>query len=325
MMVIDPAVCARCARLGHPQCLGMERFAGHMFCGRCISNAIAEYSSFRDAHSRENWRRELALQVSTWKARAVQLIGISSTVGVAVGGAVAAAAGAAAGLAQGAVRGAVGAALTPRAMLPLPEGEREPELPALLPPPPPHSEPRPATSTSVALRRSRSYDNLPGKGTHCLACWTANKGHKGHVYAGDCQVIPGRSLWADQRPPDRAALVDQPAVQPQQSIAETAVGPHFTDIPVPEHGSFGSAVSLHEPPLAPHAPSEGEQADSRRFQQLEVNVQELRAELQGTREEMASVVTALAETADKLIAATERVDSLEFERALYRDEEERHD
>ena len=236
MMVIDPAVCARCTRLGHPECLGMEMFAGYMFCGRCISNAIAEYSSFRDAHSRENWRRELALQVSTWKARAVQLIGISSTVGVAVGGAVATAAGAAAGLAQGAVRGAVGAALTPRAMLPLPEGEREPELPALLPPPPPHSEPRPATSTSVALRRSRSYDNLPGKGTHCLACWTANKGHKGHVYAGDCQVIPGRSLWADQRPPDRAALVDQPAVQPQQSIAETAVGPHFTDIPVPEMG-----------------------------------------------------------------------------------------
>ena len=108
MMVIDPAVCARCARLGHPQCLGMERFAGHMFCGRCISNAIAEYSSFRDAHSRENWRRELALQVSTWKARAVQLIGIPSTVGVVVGGAVAAAAGAVAGLAQGAVRGAVG-------------------------------------------------------------------------------------------------------------------------------------------------------------------------------------------------------------------------
>ena len=150
----------------------------------------------------------------------------------------------------------------------------------------------PAPSTSVALRRSRSYDNLPGKGAHCLACWTANKGHKGHVYAGDCQVIPGRSLWANQRPHDRAALVDQPAVQPQQSIAETAVGPHFTDIPVPEHGSFGSAVSLHGPPLAPHAPSEGEQADSRRFQQLEVNVQELRAELQGTREEMASVVTA---------------------------------
>ena len=140
-IVVDPAVCARCNRMGHPECLGAEILAGHVFCGGRISTAIAEYSSFRDAQSREDWRRQVALQVSSWKARAVQLIGASSAVGVAVGGAVGMAAGAAAALAQGAFRGVVSAALSPRAILPPPD-QLDPVAPA-------------SPAASGLLRRSR--------------------------------------------------------------------------------------------------------------------------------------------------------------------------
>ena len=56
---------------------------------------------------REAWRRSLQNQVAGWKSRAIEAMGLSSTIGVAVGGAVVAVAGAAAGLAQGAVRGSI--------------------------------------------------------------------------------------------------------------------------------------------------------------------------------------------------------------------------
>ena len=119
-MTFEPAVCARCGTYGHPVCLGLERFCDFPFCSRCIPEVTAEYASFQDSQRRESWRRSITDQISTWKSRAVEAVGMSSTFGVVVGGAVATAAGAAAGLAQGAVRGAVEVVSTPRAALPPP-------------------------------------------------------------------------------------------------------------------------------------------------------------------------------------------------------------
>lgn len=82
--------------------MGTPGFFGHPFCATCIPRIIAEYASFQNAQRREAWQRSLETQIRTWKARAIETIGLSSTTGVAVGGVVAAAAGAAAGLAHGA-------------------------------------------------------------------------------------------------------------------------------------------------------------------------------------------------------------------------------
>ena len=79
----------------------MEKFLDYDFCAQCIPGVTAEYAKFQDSQLRATWRRSLTEQVQGWQRRAIEAIGVSSTIGVAVGGAIATVAGAAAGLATG--------------------------------------------------------------------------------------------------------------------------------------------------------------------------------------------------------------------------------
>ena len=107
MVVNDPTVCAGCGKYGHHQCLGLEDFHGYQFCIRCLPQVKSQYAAFLDSQRQEDWQRTLSGQLTSWRSRAIDAIGATSTLGVTVGGVVATAAGAAAGLAQGAVRGVV--------------------------------------------------------------------------------------------------------------------------------------------------------------------------------------------------------------------------
>ena len=100
-----PAMCSQRGVYGHPACLNLEYFQGYPFCGYCTLVVIRQYGAYEDSLRREQWRRSLGEQISTWKHRATQAMGVSAYVGVALGGAAASAAGAAVVFAQGVVRG----------------------------------------------------------------------------------------------------------------------------------------------------------------------------------------------------------------------------
>ena len=226
--VYEPSMCAGCGVFGHPVCLHLEHFMDYSFCRKCIPRAISEYASFQDAQRRDEWKRSLVAQICSWKTRAIECIGMSSTIGVAVGGAVATAAGVAAGLAQGAVRGAVGATASGRLALP-PPAESVVEEPAEMSRgrvgfpsdsmAAGHSSTTPAEpaampssrvvhqsdseaarqSPTMLMKRSRSSENhREAVRGHCLACWSPQLGFLrpiSHTYCGDCKITPGRSAW----------------------------------------------------------------------------------------------------------------------------------
>ena len=181
--------------LCRPACLGKGGFFDFFFCSRCIPQVTAEYATFRDAQRQESWKQSLTYQVSTWRTRAIEAIGLTSTLGVTVGSAVATAAGAAAGLAHGAVRGAVQVASASRS--PVPSGPAAvPALEGAVPPPPPRQDLVP-----VAAGRARSQDLLTESTRgHCLTCWTRNPGHRAHTYRGDCIGLSGQRIWTPVLP-----------------------------------------------------------------------------------------------------------------------------
>ena len=111
-------VCTGCGIYGHPQRLRLEHFFEYLFCPTCFHEAAAEYASFQDAQRREAWRSSLESQITRWRSRVTEAIGVSSTIGVAMGGAVVAVAGVAAGLAHGVVRGAAAGSNIPQLALP---------------------------------------------------------------------------------------------------------------------------------------------------------------------------------------------------------------
>jgi len=221
--VFESGLCAMCGRYWHPVCLQLEVFLDVTFCRQCIPTVLSEYASFQDAKRRDAWRRSLSAQVSDWKSRAVEAIGVSSTIGVAVGGAVAAVAGAAAGLAHGAVRGAVATASlptlpanTPRQMLPDAPGQPSDNpgsrggLPSdssggrvgtpgeantdAAPAAPADSAAPPAAAVQLSQPMdSVSNFSLPPAATdnsHCLLCWKPKLGLArplAHIHKGDCR------------------------------------------------------------------------------------------------------------------------------------------
>ena len=245
--IYEPAVCAMCGRFGHPICLGMERFADYLFCGACVPQAIQQYAAARDQQHREQWRRELAEQIATWKSRTVTAIGVGSTLGLAVGSAVATAAGAAAGLARGAIAGATAVTSAPRPAL---EDAAGADAPA----------PEPARPR---LRRSRSQD-FSGN-VHCVACWTPNTSHKAHTYCGDCAVVPGRALWTTATTTStttpaasRPALADGALAQANGPAAEGSAAAAGTAAPA------GAAASAGPPLRLDFGPDQGSVEDQAR-------------------------------------------------------------
>ena len=105
-LLTHPAICACCGIYGHDRCLSFERFQDYDFCGECIPRVTAEYAEFQNSQLRASWRQRLTEQACSWQQRAIETIGLSTTIGVAIGGTIATVAGAAAGLATGAVAGA---------------------------------------------------------------------------------------------------------------------------------------------------------------------------------------------------------------------------
>ena len=225
--IYEPAVCAMCGKFGHPICLGMERFADYPFCAACVPRAIAQYAAANDAQHRDQWRRELAEQIATWKSRALTAAGIGSSLGLAVGSVVATAAGAAAGLARGALAGATAVTSTARPALADAAGSN-----AAVPEP---WRPR--------LRRSRSQDLSDD--AHCIACWTTNTSHKAHTYRGDCAVMPGRALWSKPAlaAASPAAPTPLPSLQPLPAPAQAEEPPLRLEFG-PDRGSLEDRVRL---------------------------------------------------------------------------------
>ena len=96
----------------------MESFQNYPFCGGCLPNVMLQYAIYQTAVRREQWTRTVAARIGNWKQRAIEAIGISTSVGVAVGGAAAAVTGAAVGMVHGMVKGAIeGSSGSPRLQL----------------------------------------------------------------------------------------------------------------------------------------------------------------------------------------------------------------
>ena len=242
----DIAVCAGCGTYGHPECLRLEMFVEYPFCQACIPRVAAEYATFQDAQRREAWRRSLESQVSVWKSRVIEAIGLSSTIGVAVGGAVVAVAGAAAGLAQGAVRGAAAAASsTPQLALPPTS-----EVPASHVPADPlggrdgnPSDSSAEGATSAAQRRRSLESRLSPS---CLMCWNPGLGCVRpiwHTYQGDCKLA-GTTEPATAAAAAVPEVLTAPAVAPASPTVSAALEAALaTRVPSTPSSMFGSAAS----------------------------------------------------------------------------------
>ena len=103
-MTSEPTVCANCGTYGHAVCLGLQHFEGYTFCGPCMINVTAQYVAIKDANQKLEWHLKATDQLRTWKTRAREAIGVSTSIGLAVGGAAAAATGAVVAAAQGLVQ-----------------------------------------------------------------------------------------------------------------------------------------------------------------------------------------------------------------------------
>lgn len=229
--VHNPAVCAGCGVYGHPWCLHLEGFLGYPFCATCIPRVTAEYVSFQNAQRREAWQRSLETQIGTWKARAIETIGLSSTIGV-VGGVVVAAAGAAAGLAHGAVRGAAEASSVarpapPRAVVPSslaePPGSR-----AGSPSDHPGAGPQAATTTTTP-----KGTRTPGR---CPMCWNPGLGSLRpiqHTFQGDCRLTPEPPAMAGSTRETHPALTPGATVLSTLSAAAALAEAMSADTTVP--------------------------------------------------------------------------------------------
>ena len=248
----DIAVCAGCGTYGHPECLRLEMFVEYPFCQACIPRVAAEYATFQDAQRREAWRRSLESQVSVWKSRVIEAIGLSSTIGVAVGGAVVAVAGAAAGLAQGAVRGAAAAAASSTPQLALPPTS---EVPASHVPADPlggrdgNPSDSSAEGATSAAQRQRSLESRPSPS--CLMCWNPGLGCVRpiqHTYQGDCRL-------ASTTEPTTAVLQTAPSTSTATGLAAAAAAvPEVLTAPAVAPASPTVSAAL-EAALATRVPS----------------------------------------------------------------------
>ena len=217
MVVATPVTCSHCGTYGHGTCLRLEQFQGLQFCGNCMTTVIVHYSNQCDQQLREEWKRTYIDQLATWKARAVNALGVSSVMGAAVGGVAVTVAEAAVGFASGAVAAVAasttrGRDTTQRALTDGPTITATttialPQLPSpgpqeVIPPPP-----QPIAPTPKRRMRPQSADGRPNpritmspsrakREGHCLACHTSNKGHHPHLRAGDCVGFPGRTYYA---------------------------------------------------------------------------------------------------------------------------------
>ena len=114
LIAIEPVVCTGCGIHGHPQCIGLEHVQGFPFCATCTTPAIQDFARQLDAARRQQWTLQLTRQLAEWMNRLTEVVGASTSFGIAVGGATAAATGAAVGLVSGVMQGLANHPALPR-------------------------------------------------------------------------------------------------------------------------------------------------------------------------------------------------------------------
>ena len=193
-MVSCEFICIGCGLHGHPPCIRLEQFLDYLFCPSCMFKAMHEYTSFQDDQRRHLWKGRLSIQVFTWRSRVTEVIGMSSTIGVAVGGALVAVAGVASGLAHGVVRGAsVGSNVVQLALRAANEDQESTTYLSVGDSVeadrqvgrPPEGDRLTARPTKVATPRRG--------GPRCAVCWFPHVGNVRpifHTHTGDCKLAP---------------------------------------------------------------------------------------------------------------------------------------
>ena len=341
----DPSVCAGCGSYGHHECLGMEMFFDYAFCAQCIPKALAEYASFKDAQRRESWRRSLQTQIATWKSRAVEAIGMSSSIGVAVGGAVVAAASVAAGLAHGAVRGAA-AASSGATPLELPSTDHSavgsggrPTAPGAL-----QGAAAPVLGKKVPTTRSRSADIR----TQCNLCWNPGLARFRplvHTYTGNCRLAPQDVVENPAVASAAAAAADVRGPPSAFGSATSNMGeqlmPPKMEHPWPNGNPSGGSLSagpqagrglsggtpLDKPPGLQPTAQEGQQAlqlladqgTSNRWDAMEHRMLGMEREMRSIRADLQNVLQAANMASEDAQKAALRMDNLEYEWLLWND------
>ena len=191
--VHEPIMCTQCGAFGHTVCLGIERFQGYPFCSGCLSGVIRQFAEFQDAVKREQWTRSLHEQITSWRQRAITAMGVSTAVGVTLGGIAATTTGAALAMVKGVVHGATATPVQLQSGVNLSIAANTPALEDV-------RQPQSSTVTSTTRARANSLDAPRIKDREiCLACHTANRGHKPHIYRGDCVGFPGGAYYGARR------------------------------------------------------------------------------------------------------------------------------
>ena len=194
VFVEDPVICSGCGVYGHPRCIGAELFENLPFCGDCFTNMVSDFAKRRDAENREMWRQAQAQQLVVWKSRAINILGLSSQVGNAIGAATASIAGSAFEIAKGVTTG----------VFEIVENTQSKKLALELSSASSSAPTIPPESSEIHFGKSserKSMDAiLDGTETltakeykqlgHCLACWTQNSNHSGHLRYGNCLKTP---------------------------------------------------------------------------------------------------------------------------------------
>ena len=128
----------------------------------------------------------------------MEAIGIGASFGVAVGGAMATTGAGAMAVVQGVAKG-IAQTSQPTLNVPMPPA------------------PLALTTRTRKTGRSSSEERPRLNMATCVACHTPNRGHKGHLYSGDCIGFPGR------------ALADLPTTSPIEMPVPTGPVPPLTD------------------------------------------------------------------------------------------------
>ena len=210
LVTTDPALCANCGLYGHPVCIGIEQFQGYAFCHGCFQQVVGQYATILDIQQRQQWEQLLSQQLITWRQRARDALGASTSIGITVGGVAATAAGAAFAVAQGLVQGAHGAVTG--------TGARA------LPPPPVIDV---SASRPLSLRRSNSTGDITSAlAEPCPKC-DLGQTRAAHTFRGSCRGLPA-SVYFGRRP---ASTSINPAIEDQRRQVPMSTNPAIEDQP----------------------------------------------------------------------------------------------
>ena len=266
-------LCAQCCKAGHWECLGLQSWAKlpqYAFCPDCMPWVIKQQSRLQTQADQQRWSLRIAAAMAAWRETAVGASGMLGSLGVALGGAGATLVHGTAALAAGTLQGArAGGTLTPQlAMTDAPPPEGGDALAVTGPPvPPPPDDPPGDARAWGPLRGGRRSRSLGSSVPSCVACWTANRGHKAHTNEGDCIRNPGCAVFGAPPGggvlpppiPDRVAAADPPG----EELVGEGPGSCFQSVagdPASEAEAIEKGVSRG----APESPEDGKSSEEPR-------------------------------------------------------------